>query len=67
LIVGLARLAAVGLPLSSHAAPVTWGAVQAITGASDIVSTGLTDLAGANFGITTGTTTIEIGIDGVLR
>jgi hypothetical protein len=43
---------------TASAGIVTWGTVQTITGASDIVSTGLTDLAGANFGRTTGTTTI---------
>ena len=54
----LAGLAALVLPVLSHAASVTWGSVQAITGASDIVSTDVTSLAGANFGITTGTATI---------
>ena len=53
-----AGLAAFVLPVLSHAASVTWGSVQAITGASNIVSTGVTALAGANFGVTTGTTTI---------
>jgi glucose/arabinose dehydrogenase len=43
--------------VSSHAAPVTWGTVQTITGASDIVSTGVTNLAGADFGAPAGTTT----------
>ena len=37
---------------------ITWGAATAITGAGNIQSAGLTNLAGANFGITTGTTTI---------
>ena len=54
----LAGLAAFVLPVLSHAASVTWGPVQAITGAGDILSTGVTSLAGANFGITTGTATI---------
>jgi autotransporter-associated beta strand protein len=43
---------------TAHAAVVTWDLVQPITGASDIKSTGVTNLAGADFGITTGTTTI---------
>ena len=58
LIVGIAWLAAVALPLSSHAATVAWGTIQTLTGSANIVSTGVTGLAGANFGITTGTTTI---------
>ncbi|MCF7676221.1 MAG: hypothetical protein K9N23_05155 [Akkermansiaceae bacterium] len=51
-------LAAAALALPSRAAPVTWGPVQSITGPSNIISTGVTSLAGANFGITTGTTTV---------
>jgi len=56
----IASLAAVALALPSQAAPVTWGTVQNITGASNIVSTGLASnsLAGVNFGITIGTTTL---------
>jgi hypothetical protein len=50
-------LAGLALPMVAHAAPVTWGSVQTITGASDIISTGVTSLAGADFGIATGTTT----------
>jgi hypothetical protein len=42
----------------SNAGVVTWGSVQAITGASDIISTGVTGLAGADFGIAPGTTTV---------
>jgi hypothetical protein len=53
----IAALLAAALPLASHAAPVTWGSVQALTGSTNIVSTGVSNLAGANFGITTGTTT----------
>ncbi len=53
-----AGIAALVLPVLSHAASLTWGSVQAITGASDILSTGVTSLAGASFGITTGTATI---------
>ncbi len=37
---------------------VIWDPVQPLTGSTDIVTTGLTNVAGANFGITTGTTTI---------
>ena len=37
---------------------ITWGAATAITGAGNIQNAGVTNLAGANFGITTGTTTI---------
>jgi hypothetical protein len=40
----------------AHAASVTWGSVQTITAASDIQSANVTGLAGANFGVTTGTT-----------
>jgi len=43
---------------TAHAAMVTWDLAQTITGASNIQSAGVTDLAGANFGRTTGTTTI---------
>jgi hypothetical protein len=43
---------------TAQAAMVTWDLAQTITGASDIQSTGVTDLAGANFGRITGTTTI---------
>lgn len=50
-----AAVATMALPAS--AAVITWGSVQTITGASDIISTGVTALAGADFGITTGTTT----------
>lgn len=55
IVVGIAGAA---MTLPSPAAVVTWGSVQSITGASDIVSTDITNLAGANFGVTTGTTTI---------
>ncbi len=51
--VGILALAAV----ATHAAPVTWGPVQSITGAGDILSTGVTNLAGADFGAPAGTTT----------
>ena len=43
---------------TANAATVTWGSVETITGGSNIQSAGVTDLAGANFGRTTGTTTI---------
>ncbi len=36
---------------------LTWGAPTAITGAGNIKSAGVSNLAGANFGITSGTTT----------
>jgi hypothetical protein len=55
IIIGIAGAA---MTVPGSAAVITWGAVQAITGASNILSTGVTSLAGANFGITTGTTTI---------
>jgi hypothetical protein len=42
----------------SPVSQLTWGAARAITAASDIQGTGVSNLAGANFGITTGTTTI---------
>jgi Bacterial Ig-like domain len=48
-----ARSATTGVPVG-----ITWGAATAITGAGNIQSTGITNLAGANFGVTTGTTTI---------
>lgn len=51
-------IAALVLPLFSQAAPVTWGTATNITAASNIDSSGLTTIAGANFGVTTGTTTI---------
>jgi hypothetical protein len=61
----LSGIAGIFLPMAASASTVTWGTPTAITGASDIVTTGLTDVAGANFGITTGTTTLvtaaEIG------
>lgn len=50
-------IAALAVSLSSQAAPVTWGSVSSITGASNIDSTDLSSIAGANFGVTTGTTT----------
>ena len=65
--VGLAWLAAVALPLSSHAATVTWGTIQTLTGSTNIVSTGVTSLAGANFGITTGTEHRHAVSDPILR
>ncbi|MCF7674158.1 MAG: tandem-95 repeat protein, partial [Akkermansiaceae bacterium] len=37
---------------------ITWGVATAITAASEIQGTGVSNLAGANFGITTGTTII---------
>jgi Family of unknown function (DUF6288)/Carbohydrate esterase, sialic acid-specific acetylesterase/Bacterial Ig domain len=37
---------------------ITWGAATTITSASNIQSAGVSNLAGANFGITTGTTTL---------
>jgi hypothetical protein len=51
-------LASVFLPMATHAATVTWGTPTAITGASDIVTSSLTVVSGANFGIETGTTTL---------
>jgi hypothetical protein len=50
-------LAAVFLPMAAHAAPVTWGAATAITASTDIQTTGVTNLEGADFGLTNGTTT----------
>jgi hypothetical protein len=47
IIIGIAGAA---MTLPGSAAVVTWGSVQGITGASDILSTGVTALAGANFG-----------------
>ena len=55
IVIGIAGAA---MTVPGSAAVITWGSVQAITGASNIVSTGVTALAGANFGIPTGTTTI---------
>ncbi|MCF7676220.1 MAG: PEP-CTERM sorting domain-containing protein [Akkermansiaceae bacterium] len=52
IIIGIAGLA---LPMSAHAATVTWGSVAAITGAGDIDSSGLDFIVGANF---SGTTTL---------
>jgi hypothetical protein len=49
--------AGIALPLSSHAAVITWGSATAITASTDIQSAGVTGLAGADFGLTTGTTT----------
>jgi hypothetical protein len=46
------------LPLSSQAAVITWGTATTITAATQIDSTGLDNIAGANFGVTTGTTTV---------
>jgi Family of unknown function (DUF6288)/PA14 domain/Bacterial Ig domain len=42
----------------SPLSPITWGTAAAITSAANIQGTGVNSLAGANFGITTGTTTI---------
>ena len=55
IIIGIAGAA---MTLPGSAAVIAWGSVQAITGAGNIISTGVTSLAGANFGIPTGTTTI---------
>jgi hypothetical protein len=49
--------ASAALASFSNAAIVSWGSVQTISGASNIISTGVTSLAGADFGIATGTTT----------
>jgi hypothetical protein len=55
-------LAAVVLPLSTDAAPVTWGTPQTVVDNTDIQSAGLTGLAGVNFGAaTTATTTVNNG------
>ncbi len=51
-------MAAVALPLSSQAAVIAWGSPTTITAASNIDSFGLLNIAGANFGITTGATTV---------
>ncbi len=51
-------MAAVALPLSSQAAVIAWGSPTNITAASNIDSSGLLNIAGANFGITTGATTV---------
>jgi hypothetical protein len=50
LIAGLFGLAIFALTPSSHAADITWGSPTNITAVSDISSTGVTSLAGANFG-----------------
>jgi hypothetical protein len=50
--------ASAALASFANAATVTWGSVQGITAASNIISTGVTSLAGADFGRTTGTTTV---------
>jgi hypothetical protein len=49
--------AGVALPLSSHAATISWGPATVIAASTDIQSTGVTGLEGADFGLTTGTTT----------
>jgi len=50
---------ALGFLLSpaAYAAPITWGSATVITATSDIQSTGVTGLEGADFGLTNGTTT----------
>ncbi len=53
----IAALLAVALPLRSQAAPVTWGTATPIAAATDIQSAGVTNLEGADFGLTNGTTT----------
>jgi hypothetical protein len=54
----LAGLAAFVLPLTSQAADIVWGSATTIVNSTDIRSTGVTDLAGADFGRANGTTTI---------
>ncbi|MCX6874042.1 MAG: hypothetical protein NTW21_09580, partial [Verrucomicrobia bacterium] len=55
----IAALLAVALPLASQAADITWGlTATTIVNSTDIQSTGITDLAGADFGRANGTTTI---------
>ncbi len=54
----LLGVATTALPLSSDAAVVTWGGATAITASTNIQSAGVTGLAGADFGLTTGTTTV---------
>lgn len=43
--------------VSADTAPVTWSTVQTLTSAANILSSGVANLAGADFGATTGTTT----------
>jgi hypothetical protein len=45
------------LPVSSHAATITWGTASAITASTDIQTSGVANLEGVDFGLTTGTTT----------
>jgi hypothetical protein len=55
-------LAAVVLPFSTQAADVTWGTAQTVVNNTDIQSSGLTGLAGVNFGAATiATTTVNNG------
>jgi hypothetical protein len=58
--------AGTAMALPASAAVITWGGVQTITGASDIDTTGLDNIGGANFGLTTGTTTTVTGTTGGL-
>ena len=53
----IAGLAGFVLPMMTHAAPVTWGPATAIAASTDIQSTGVMNLEGADFGLTNGTTT----------
>jgi hypothetical protein len=63
LITGLFGLAVFALTPSSHAAEITWGSPTNITAASDISSTGVTSLAGANFGNPSQVATTPASID----
>lgn len=47
----------IAVPMAAHAAPITWGISTSIAASTDIQSTGVTGLEGADFGLTIGTTT----------